>query len=133
MGKIETKKMNWFSISDLKWALFGNDDDGVCGDTWFMRERECDWWKKFRWWVRNPLHNLFFYVPPFGYADGTWTFVDRKTIKTWYGQKLIRTFRKDDKTVTLNFREGDINSINREWYVGHRERGNLGFAFRKQH
>lgn len=45
------------------WALFGNDDDGIFGEKAHFREDDPDDLKKaFLWWIRNPFHNLFFYV-----------------------------------------------------------------------
>jgi hypothetical protein len=46
----------------LIWALFGNDDDGIYGDPVWNPLREKKWWIAMLWWVRNPFHNLTFYV-----------------------------------------------------------------------
>lgn len=46
----------------LIWCFFGNDDDGYIGDSGWNPTREDTWKVRLRWWIRNPFHNLFFYV-----------------------------------------------------------------------
>lgn len=60
------------SIAWLLWALFGNEDDGPYGDDKWRAGRARTWWLAVQWWVRNPFHNLFFYV--IGVADKPRTF-----------------------------------------------------------
>jgi len=44
----------------LLWAIFGNDDDPY-PPIWFMTN-EPQWIRTIMWYVRNPLHNFFWYV-----------------------------------------------------------------------
>jgi hypothetical protein len=49
----------------ITWALFGNDEDGIAGERDWYRERAgavVTWGTFWRWWVRNPMHNLFWDV-----------------------------------------------------------------------
>ncbi len=45
----------------LAWALFGNLDDGPTGPADFEPGRPA-WLRAMLWWLRNPFHNLTFYV-----------------------------------------------------------------------
>lgn len=56
--------LRWFR---LLWAIFGNEDDGIHGDDKWRAGRDKTWRLAVLWWVRNPFHNLFFYV--IGIAD----------------------------------------------------------------
>lgn len=42
----------------IVWALFGNDDDGIYGGTEYPQTP----WQAVKWWVKNPAHNLMFYI-----------------------------------------------------------------------
>lgn len=57
------------------WALFGNDDDGYFGDDRWRAGRTKTLGLALQWWLRNPFHNLFFYV--IGIADRPRTFWSR--------------------------------------------------------
>lgn len=118
------------TVANLRWALFGNDDDGIYGPDWFNKGRETSW-VAIKWWLRNPCHNLTFYVPPFGYA--LWTRVPGavRVTATWYGKKTERKFCKVWNIKWLAFREFKTSWI--EGYFGHRERGNFGVALRRPH
>jgi hypothetical protein len=56
----------------LAWALFGNEDDGIYGQ--YPETR----WGAVQWWLRNPAHNLTFYVMGAAHLDhkrsGMWPF-----------------------------------------------------------
>ena len=57
----------WQKLNPI-WALFGNLDDGIygAGTKWNPAgERSAS--RAIRWWVRNPMHNLCWYV--LGVAD----------------------------------------------------------------
>ena len=43
------------------WIVFGNNDNPYPPD-WFMPKCEHDWLRQYMWYVRNPMHNFFFYV-----------------------------------------------------------------------
>jgi len=47
-------------MKKLLWAIFGNDDDPY-PPIWFMTN-EPQWIRTIMWYVRNPLHNFFWYV-----------------------------------------------------------------------
>jgi hypothetical protein len=53
-------------LGALLWALYGNDDGGLYGerDAWgmFLLPEEMTAATALRWWLRNPLHNLFWHV-----------------------------------------------------------------------
>lgn len=49
------------------WALFGNEDDGYFGSDSWRSGRAKTLGLAFKWWLRNPLHNLTWYV--IGVAD----------------------------------------------------------------
>lgn len=51
------------------WLFFGNEDDGVYGDKAFNPEGRRDWRTALRWWLRNPAHNLTFYVIGVAHLD----------------------------------------------------------------
>lgn len=137
------------------WALFGNDDDGIFGEgpksglNWLWKwgdTPEIDAsgevisnepgelsLKRFgAWQLRNPLHNLFFYV--LGSADR-----EEHTKK----EILLLGNRYDNAVSPADFAlllhdEKPFLSFRVPWgaqkylqvYAGWRERGNLGFAFR---
>lgn len=56
------------------WALFGNDEDGICGERGgppgFIG-MPATWRNFLRWWVRNPLHNLCFHVIAISFSRAT--------------------------------------------------------------
>jgi len=56
----------WLKLNPL-WALFGNVDDGLFGDLNFNPQGKRSLWTAIKWWFRNPMHNLMFYVV--GVAD----------------------------------------------------------------
>lgn len=109
------------SGSGLIWALFGNEDDGTIGDRNWNPEQKDTIWIRIKWWLRNPLHNLTFYV--LGCAgvestrystanagvfkgDGGWMFAYSKT------KYMIYPF--------VSY----LGHI--KFYIGWRERGNFG-------
>ena len=103
------------------WALFGNDEDGIYGDVCWNPTQKKTVWIAVKWWIRNPLHNLFFHVlsvpkPFFSIGDypkdvfnpnGGWNHV------THYGANGI-------KYPFISY----IGAI--KFYIGWRERGNFG-------
>ena len=48
-------------IPQVRWALFGNDEDTIYGPPWFNAGKRTVW-VAVKWWVRNPFHNLCFHV-----------------------------------------------------------------------
>ena len=57
-----TRPSLWNLPALLIWALFGNADDGPYGFLARAYHPPHDWATAARWWVRNPAHNLWFYV-----------------------------------------------------------------------
>lgn len=53
-------------FNSIQWALFCNDDGGIYGerdDEWVaLGNTKQNTWTAFRWWLRNPFHNLFWHV-----------------------------------------------------------------------
>lgn len=108
----------------ILWALFGNDDDGYYGDKDFNPEQIKSFWWAWKWWWRNPFHNLTHYILGFkGHAvlyDGFDT--DLPGIGFGY------TYRDNGKKyplLTLNF-------WNRLGYIGWRPSGAFGIKFRRR-
>lgn len=60
-------------VAWLCWALFGNEDDGVIGDLNWNPQQEDTLKRRVMWWLRNPLHNAFFYVIGVAHRDTTRT------------------------------------------------------------
>lgn len=55
--------MTWLILSPfILWALFGNYEDGLFGDANFNPAREKSLKIAFKWWKRNPFHNLTWHV-----------------------------------------------------------------------
>jgi hypothetical protein len=57
----------WRRKVDPLWLLFGNADDGVIGDRKRNPAQIDTWRTRLAWWLRNPLHNLTWYL--LGVAD----------------------------------------------------------------
>ncbi len=113
-------------LFNLKWVLFGNDDDGLYGDDAWRAGREKTAALAREWWFRNPAHNFTWYV--LGFAD--------HDCVSWHNQEL------DDKgwmfAVTtcrarlyLPFPFIGYNGASRAVYLGWRPSGAFGIKFRK--
>ncbi len=120
------------------WALFGNDLDGIDADSPQAREWRPDlrvgsWRRRVLWWLRNPLHNLLWHVLGV---------VDRQTQQRPVGYPRWGRFPEAnlppagftwnlaviEARVPLPFAGLRIGTV--EVYLGWRERGNFGGAFR---
>lgn len=66
------KKFTWRQKLNPVWSVFGNADDGPCGDDKWRRGRPDTFWLRVQWWLRNPAHNLTHYVV--GVADRAHTY-----------------------------------------------------------
>lgn len=107
----------------LLWALFGNDDDGYYGDLAWNPTRKESLIVAVLWWLRNPFHNLTFYVV--GLAN--------KTGWTRYGRYPKDVFAPSGGWNWCYIRYGWLwlpfisyqGSIGK-FYIGWRERGNFG-------
>lgn len=121
------------------WALFGNDEDGIFGDTtltWLQDRGGKPTFKIFlAWWCRNPMANLMRYVlrsriAPNCYFVMRWSSIGfafhiKTTTAIWiYGdgeQLSVAVFPPHIQFRTSKF----------EGYAGYPfENGKLGFAFR---
>ncbi len=53
-------------LTIVPWAIFGNDEDGIFGERSIVptygKDAPQTVRQFFRWWTRNPLHNLFWHV-----------------------------------------------------------------------
>lgn len=126
-------------LTVITWALLGNEDDGIFGEEETSGE---DWLSEWRnvplgikrflaWQIRNPLHNLFFYVIGSTHRKEH-TKKEILTLGKRYSDSVLpATFAillHDDKP----FISSRFKVFGREiqFYLGWRERGNFGFAFR---
>ncbi len=59
-------QIRWYDLGHwVTWTLFGNDDDGIFGEeptSGYKTRRNVSGLRAFAWTLRNPLHNLGFYV-----------------------------------------------------------------------
>jgi hypothetical protein len=61
--------VKWYRKLNPIWILFGNEDDGIYGDDGWRAGRDKTFGLAVKWWLRNPLHNLMFYVIGVGDRD----------------------------------------------------------------
>lgn len=136
--------------SRLMWSLFGNDDDGIFGEEptsgneWIDKYKmhtdsegvwqpgEITFIRFVKWQLRNPLHNLFFYV--WGSADKEYHTTEevlhwgepnpRDSVLPFVNNGLY--IAKHDGKYFLSFRAFGL-----EGYIGAREKGNWGAALRR--
>ncbi|MCX5495354.1 hypothetical protein OSH11_11600 [Kaistia dalseonensis] len=65
-------------IPSWRWAIFGNDDDGLYGDPGWEVANAHKWWARRRWtlavawWIRNPFHNLVWHVLNVDHVKSIW-------------------------------------------------------------
>ena len=59
-------QIQWYAVGHwTTWAFFGNDDDGIFGETSKnekLKAKPIGYQRAFAWWLRNPLHNFCYYV-----------------------------------------------------------------------
>ena len=95
---------------------------------WFAREcgGKCTLICKIKWFLRNPFHNFLFYVVGFAdrkvRTDGEYSFF---APSGWYF-----TWRRPEGT-RIKLPWLSYKGESWEFYIGWRERGNLGMAIRK--
>jgi len=121
-------------LNPLWW--FGNEDDGWCSE----KDKGMAWWRvrecpngctllcKLKWFIRNPMHNFFFYV--IGFADEK--VITEKGYTFWNpegGFNFAIRVPKSKPYIKLPF--VSYRGTTWEWYIGWRERGNFGFTMRK--
>lgn len=62
---VPASKPKIYSPLIVTWALFGNDEDGICGERSLVETFKggpVNLAQFLRWTFRNPFHNLFFHV-----------------------------------------------------------------------
>ncbi len=114
-------------MKKIIWAIFGNDDDPNPPTVYYPGWPE--WRRRLYWWFRNPFHNLFFYV--LGCADKTF---ERRAAypKDAPGNLVFRPEGGWYVAVTkcrgwrLPFVSYQGTGLVKKFYIGWRERGNLG-------
>lgn len=110
---------------NLKFYLcspFTNFDNPI-PPNWFEPGRKM-WMRKVLWWIRNPFHDLFFYV--FGIADKPFISVGKYPNDVFNPKGGWNWAVRCYKWLRLPF-ISYIGII--KFYVGWRERGNFGVKF----
>lgn len=139
-------QIRWYDVGHwTTWMLFGNDEAGLFGEdnpVPFLIDHPVSYSKAVRWSVRNPLHNLTFYVLGSAYVqnsrvtlveisnEGICTFqympaAPCKFIRERQGFLIALHGWKPFiclKVTYSDFHEGMS-------YIGWRDRGNLGVKF----
>lgn len=113
--------INW-----LVWALFGNEQDGIYGDSNWNPEGKTDAWTAVKWWFRNPLHNLTWHV--IGFVQESTTRYDMRDIDG-PGWNLAYSVR--DAYPKRKYRFARYIGDGWEFYAGWRARGNFGLKLRR--
>lgn len=54
--------LEWWYPLDLFWLLIENEDDSIYGDAAWRAGRPKSFGLALKWWLRNPFHNLTWYV-----------------------------------------------------------------------
>jgi hypothetical protein len=125
------------------WALFGDDDSGLFGES-----LTCGWHTDepislrlaAAWHMRNPWHNLFFYVIGQAYmknSEITFVGLSQEHSEAFTYREKGKTFSKNSHfylglhgwkpffQLRLNYTE----KYQSDFYLGWRERGNFGLKF----
>lgn len=121
------RKVSWLKKLNPFWALFGNEDDGFFGDDPWRNGRDRTFLLAVEWWLRNPMHNLTWYV--IGVADK-----DRTITGPW-GDKhanpdggllwsIVKAKNKGIPLPYVNYTKGYF-----KMYAGWRPSGAFGFKF----
>ncbi|HSH98886.1 MAG: hypothetical protein ACAH07_06055 [Methylophilaceae bacterium] len=118
-------------INAIIWALFGNDDDGIYGDSNWNKTGSKSWWTAIKWWFRNPFHNFCFYV--IGFADVPASEYVRKgrypySVFSPYGGWNFTVIHY--KWLWLPFISFEDRTLG-QFYIGWRERANFGIKLNR--
>lgn len=108
----------WYKkINPIFW--FGNYDDPISGPEShpYFHPDKALWHRRLLWAIRNPLHNLFFFVIGFE---------DRKDIVNFNDQ-----WPKEGQKFNIILPFISYRGKKREWYLGWRRGLRFGAAFRK--
>ena len=128
----------------LAWAFLGNDDDGLFGErAGFRPDEEPTLGKAFAWWLRNPMHNFFFYViGSAGRVNSQWALIEASChgIRLFHYEPVAkRLFPCKGSCLFLGLNGGKPffslrlaygGGRRSECYFGWRERGNFGLKLR---
>lgn len=143
---IHRSQLYWYDLPRwITWALFGNDDSGVFGESpigyYSDTEDEIGYKRAGKWMLRNPLHNFTFYVIGFAHSPPKC----ETALLSYDSEKLLflessspsRTVFAGPKTsffigfhgilpfISLRLRHARQTDI----YMGWREKGNFGLKF----
>lgn len=140
-----SEQIPWYGAFHwISWALLGNDDDGIFGEepsANYAPHWESSFLKAVSWTLRNPFHNLFFYV--FGQAgkESVSEYVlFELTPESWttfsYRPTAHTVFPGEHSGCFLGL-HGGFPFFSLRWdygrrlefYIGWRERGNFGIKF----
>ena len=136
-------QVRWYDLPRwIHWGLLGNDDDGIFGESQPVPYSTNIHAGTFlRWSTRNPLHNFSFYVvgsahwkrhyhaAMFSIADGRVRAFTRGEKKVFDSDNSFKIAFNDFKPfIALQF--SHFKNRRFQFYVGWRERGNLGFKLR---
>lgn len=122
----------------VTWALFGNDDDGIFGEDpdnvnipGFGPNAPQTFGQFCRWWLRNPFHNLFFHVLAWAPAEA-FVLVECPPLRA-FRRRPHRNWVTTGAQFQLVARPLFVSWRIAGWegYLGWRERGALGAAFRR--
>ncbi len=128
----------WVRKLNPVWALFGNEDDGPCAT---LRGGGADEWRPdltghrrcLAWWLRNPFHNLTFYV--LGAADRRNVAYGRDPTTVFYGAAGWNwAITLGGQWFPLPFLSwhGVVRGKSWQMYAGWRPpQGSFGFKFRR--
>lgn len=139
-------QIRWYDVGHwCTWMLFGNDDDGIFGESQkrpYRPNQQQSSGKALVWWLRNPLHNFTFYT--IGSAErenGEFTILNlsRDNISALnYRKKAQKNFGSKNSSFFLALHGGKpyvslriVTPWKRrlQFYFGWRERGNFGVKF----
>jgi len=125
------------------WALLGDDDSGLFGESLRMgyhTDEPISARLALSWHVRNPWHNLFFYVIGQAYMDNN----EITLLGVSKEHSELCTYREKGKAYSKNshfflgfhgykpffsLRLNYAGKYQSDFYLGWRERGNFGFKF----
>jgi len=135
--------VRWYDLPHwCSWALFGNDYDGIFGEL-FLASRGTENFngpQAASWYVRNPLHNMFFYV-----IGQAWRERRSQLVLLSFSGDHFTAFKYSPNADTvfprkrscfylalhgwlpfLSFRMNHFQDRRGDFYIGWRERGNFG-------
>jgi len=134
-------QIRWYDVGHwCTWALFGNDDDGIFGeDAGYRQGLPNDGSKALAWGLRNPFHNLCFYVIGSAHrSNSEFTILEitsKKLRLLQYHPVADRTYASKGSSFLLALHGGKpfaslrlayTDEHTSDIYLGWRHRGNFG-------